>query len=97
MYTEFQKADFKTRFAKKRRSQIVLAILVVAVLVTLVISEKQGAVLDIPYSVAGPVGAALMVGGAAFSIFNWRCPACSKYLGKRLNPKFCATCGIELT
>jgi rubrerythrin len=31
-----------------------------------------------------------------FSLFNWRCPACSSYLGKRFNPRFCPSCGAQL-
>jgi rRNA maturation endonuclease Nob1 len=31
-----------------------------------------------------------------FSLFNWRCPSCNKYLGKAINAKFCAKCGVQL-
>ena len=31
-----------------------------------------------------------------FSLYNWRCPACSKYLGKQRSPKYCSKCGVAL-
>jgi rubrerythrin len=31
-----------------------------------------------------------------FSLFNWRCPACGRYLGRAVNPKFCSRCGAKL-
>jgi hypothetical protein len=39
---------------------------------------------------------AVMLGLVVFSLGNWRCPACSGYLGKGINPKFCARCGAQL-
>lgn len=31
-----------------------------------------------------------------FSVFNWRCPSCSKYLGSDINRRICKKCGIRL-
>jgi predicted RNA-binding Zn-ribbon protein involved in translation (DUF1610 family) len=31
-----------------------------------------------------------------FSLRNWRCPACNKYLGKGTLPHYCPNCGVEL-
>jgi hypothetical protein len=28
--------------------------------------------------------------------FQWRCPACSRHLGRSLNPKHCQNCGVKL-
>jgi rRNA maturation endonuclease Nob1 len=30
-----------------------------------------------------------------FSLLNRRCPNCNKYLGKKMNSKYCASCGVE--
>ena len=32
----------------------------------------------------------------AFSFFNWRCPACKKYLGRSYGMKNCPSCGVKL-
>lgn len=33
---------------------------------------------------------------STFSVYNWRCPSCKKYLGKSLNPAYCERCGAKL-
>jgi rubrerythrin len=44
------------------------------------------------------VGAAIAVilGFVAFTLWNWRCPACNRYLGKGISPSFCPKCGVPL-
>ena len=96
-HTEGQKAGFKKQFAIRRRKQILLAIPLVAVVVLLVFSEGKDAVLGVPLAVVGPAAVVLILGGLGFSLYNWRCPACNKYLGKAISPKFCAKCGVELS
>jgi len=31
-----------------------------------------------------------------FSVFNWRCPSCTKYLGRDINRRICKKCGARL-
>ena len=31
-----------------------------------------------------------------FSVFNWRCPSCKKYLGRDINRRICKKCGSRL-
>jgi hypothetical protein len=31
-----------------------------------------------------------------FSVINWRCPSCNKYLGSDINKRICKKCGIRL-
>jgi hypothetical protein len=38
----------------------------------------------------------MIVGILVFSLWNWRCPSCSKYLGRGINPTFCGKCGFKL-
>ena len=33
----------------------------------------------------------------AFTFFNWRCPACGKYLGSDLFRRGCRHCGVRLS
>lgn len=33
---------------------------------------------------------------AAFSLWNWRCPACGGWFWRAWNPKFCVKCGVQL-
>lgn len=96
-HTAEQKGTFKTQFALRRRKQIILAIPLIAVIVLLVSSEGKDSVLGMPLTVAGPGAVIVILAGLAFSLYNWRCPACKKYLGKAISPKFCAGCGEELS
>jgi len=31
-----------------------------------------------------------------FSVINWRCPSCNKYLGSDISRRICKKCGIRL-
>lgn len=93
--TEEQRAAIRTQFSARRRNQIVLAIPVIALVLLLALSKGRESVLGMPMSVFGPIAFVLVLGGLAFSLYNWRCPACNKYIGKAMNPRFCAKCGVE--
>ncbi|HXX56565.1 MAG TPA: hypothetical protein VEI96_01025 [Thermodesulfovibrionales bacterium] len=38
----------------------------------------------------------LIMAFIAFSVFNWRCPACKKYLGSDISRRTCRRCGARL-
>jgi hypothetical protein len=97
-YTQSQKDEFKQQFAIRRKRQIVLvAPLFILILIMATADEASGSAIGgIPISVIAPVTLAAILGGIVFSLKNWRCPACGKYLGKAMNPNFCPKCGIGL-
>lgn len=96
-YTEQQQVEIKTEFATRRRRQILTAVPSLAVLVALALQGDSGAtLLGLGPDVWPFVAAAVIVGAVAFSLVNWRCPACHKYLGKSINPAFCSKCGVPL-
>jgi len=82
-YTERGKLSIKTEFASRKRNQIIVSISLIAMIILFVLFGENPDV--------------LFTGGIGFSLFNWRCPACNKYLGKSINPKFCSKCGAPLT
>lgn len=43
-----------------------------------------------------PIFLAVVIGVLAFSFRNWRCPACGRYLGREMSPRFCSKCGVAL-
>lgn len=91
------KRKFKTRFIR----QIIVAILLLpAIFVFVFVEKEQGVALQqflglesaaLLYAAIGLVAA-----GLAFTLWNWRCPSCNKYLKKEIYPKHCSGCGIEL-
>ena len=99
-YRQKQQEDaIKTEFAARKRNQIMVSIPLIAMVLLLVFSGENPnqAILGIPMSILGPAFLVIFVGGVGFSLYNWRCPACTKYLGKAINPKFCSKCGVALS
>jgi hypothetical protein len=94
--TEEQKATIRTQFSARRRNQIILTVPLIGVIVLLALSDGKQPVLGIPLPVFGTIALVVVLGGLAFSLYNWRCPACNKYLGKGISPRFCAKCGVPL-
>jgi hypothetical protein len=88
-YTERGKLSIKTEFTSRKIAMIILFVLFG--------ENPDHVMLGMPATVWGPAFVVLFTGGIAFSVFNWRCPACNKYLGKSMNPKFCSKCGAPLT
>lgn len=96
-YTEQQLSDFKTDFATRRKRQLLATIPILAVfVVALFMDEGQGTVLGMPVTIVAGAVFVLVLGAIAFSLWNWRCPACNRYLGKGISPSFCSKCGVPL-
>lgn len=97
-YVEQQLVEFKAEFAKRRKRQILVS-LSFAVVILLYVALRERAELsffDLPPAVAIGVMFGAALAAVSFSLWNWRCPACNKYLGKGVNPSFCPKCGVPL-
>jgi hypothetical protein len=92
-YTQEQLAGFKTEFARRQKRQFGVAAVIFAGLISVMIMRDRSP-LD------SPVGITLVIAAMAailiFTLQNWRCPACGKYLGKGAFPRFCPQCGVAL-
>jgi hypothetical protein len=89
--------DIFAAFKKRRSRQLVLIVPLFAVFITAGYFSSTGIkALNIgPLTLLCALGA-IAAGVVAFSMYNWRCPACKKYLGKGLNPVYCPKCGKQL-
>ena len=98
LYTHSQLEEYRRLFALRRRRQILLAVPLLPVLIgVLAVRDRGDAVLfGIPAVIWGPAFLMLVIGALIFSLWNWRCPACNKYLGKGMSPRFCPKCGVAL-
>ncbi len=96
-YTSQQQQEIKEQFVARRKRQWVVAALFIPVFVLLVMSgEGKRAVFGIEVEALMPLVGIVVIGAVVFSLRNWRCPACNRYLGKNANPSFCLKCGVAL-
>ena len=77
-------------FRKRKIRQYLLAIPMVLAVALLLLGKRS----DDGVQVIAGLG--LIVAMVAFSFWNWRCPACNKYLGRGSAPTFCSKCGAAL-
>jgi hypothetical protein len=87
-----------SEFKQKKTRQLLAAIPAVLAIVPLVIAEDVGpnGLWGIPIIVLAPICLVVILGVLVFSLINWRCPGCKGYLGKKISPRFCSKCGIQL-
>lgn len=97
-YLEQQLADFKAEFAKRRKRQLLVSLPVVAAILIFAVASENAKVpfFGLPPAVVGGIAFAVVLATLAFSLWNWRCPACKRYLGKGISPSFCPKCGVPL-
>jgi hypothetical protein len=97
-YLEQQLEDFKAEFARRRKRQLLVSLPLAAVVILFAIFSRtaEAPPLGLPPAVLGIAVFVLVLGAIAFSLSNWRCPACNKYLGKGISPSFCPKCGVPL-
>jgi len=97
-YTEGQKEQFKRDFAGKRRRQLLIAtpLIVAVILIRLLKDKGVETFIGLPQSIIVPMFLIIIAGALIYSIINWRCPACNKYLGKHISPSYCSKCGVPL-
>ena len=97
-YTSEQIEEFKDQFITRRRKQIVASIMSAAVIFAFLVTADAptSALFGIAPELWMPPAIVLVVVALGFTLFNWRCPACNRYLGKTFSPAFCAKCGAPL-
>ena len=85
-------------FSKRRTRQLILIAPLIAAMIPVLMLENAGpdGLWGVPASVIAPGCIAVIIAGVIYSLFNWRCPACNKYLGKGISPRFCRHCGAQL-
>ena len=96
-YTNQQRAEFKDAYAKRRRKQLIMIVLLFAAMAPLPFIKDGGTYLGLSGSVFGPIIlVTIFLVWVIYDSRNWRCPACDKSLGRAFNPRRCRSCGIEL-
>lgn len=90
---EMEEKHVQKVFARKKMFQYLSYGLAMAVIVVVAVSKSNQAVDTSLYAwVLVGIALAAMI----FSLFNWRCPACKKYLGRKMGIKECPNCQAKL-
>ena len=84
-------------FKKKRTRQIMaVAPIILAFAGLLSVEGNPTGLFGLPPNIVLGISFTLIISILIFSLFNWTCPSCNKYLGKAFNPQFCSKCGTQL-
>ena len=90
------------KFKKIKRNQIVaiLGTIVFDIIMLIAIFTEVSSPIE-SMSIATIIIVAIIacivtIGVVIFTIINWRCPNCNKYLGRSIGSKFCKNCGEKL-
>ena len=88
--------ELREEFARRRTRQLVLIVPVGIALVMVHFFDSKAEVSGLVSTGIILGGLAVVLGGLAFSVWNWRCPSCDGYLGRSINPRHCSKCGFKL-
>ena len=89
-------SELRQEYVRRRKRQWTIVIpVVVIVVIAMQMVESYETYLGMSSTAVLLLGFAIMLGALAFSVYNWRCPACSTYVG-RGNPTFCPECEFKL-
>ena len=84
---------------KRKRTRQIMAVgpVVLAFIALFSVEGNPTGIFGLSSNIVLTIAFALIIFVLIYSFFNWRCPSCNKYLGKAINPKFCAKCGVQLS
>ena len=90
--------ELQQDYERRRSIQLIITGPLVVSVIALVWARQHpdSSVIGIPAYRIVLSAFAVIVSGMVFSVRNWRCPACDRYLGKAWNPRHCANCGVQL-
>lgn len=91
-------SDLRTQFRARRLRQILLVIPFLPLMIAIATADKQTGDTWLGLSEGALLFALLpmVLLALVFSLMNWRCPACNRYLGKQLWVRHCPQCGVQL-
>lgn len=90
--------EIQTEFKKRKLRQILVVVVLVPIIGVLFYAMNNtdfelGGLTDDRIGLMAMLAMGL---AAIFSLFNWRCPSCKKYLGRKMNQYYCPHCGVKL-
>ena len=91
-------SKIKVEFKRRKTRQLLLALpMIPCMFIVAFMADNDAQIFESITNFQLLIGATVVIAvGLIFSMINWRCPGCNKYLGKRMNPQYCSSCGVEL-
>ncbi len=92
-----ERIEYRARYAvirSRQRIAVLLAFTCVAFLA--LISKYPGLFFELPKHWVIRIQVLIILVFVNFTAWNWRCPACKKYLGHDIGRKVCPQCGEAL-
>jgi uncharacterized membrane protein YkvI len=90
---EMEEKHIQKEFARKKMIQYIAYGLAMVVIVLVAVGKSGQAVSSSLYAW---VLVGIAIAAILFSLYNWRCPSCKKYLGRRMGIKVCPECKAKL-
>lgn len=89
--------QIKEEFAKRKKRQYILSLPIILILVFAMLVSKHSEIeiFGLPNGIMVGLAFALVLVFVVFTIRNWRCPACDKYLGRSISMDYCPKCGVK--
>lgn len=85
--------DFRLR---QNRQLLAIAVTLVLLLLPVLLHKRPDFFGEISRDIIFAAQVVLIAAFIGFSVFNWRCPLCKKYLGSDINRRICRQCGTRL-
>jgi len=82
--------------ARQSRQYLAIAVTMLLLLFLVLVYKRSDIFGEVPKSIIFSAQIFCIVAFIVFSAFNWRCPACGKYLGNDIYRPFCRHCRIRL-
>ncbi|MCP3927219.1 MAG: hypothetical protein GY714_32065 [Desulfobacterales bacterium] len=89
------KEDVFLEFKKLRRNQMIATIPMIIAVISLIMPENSAGLFGLSQNLILGISISVIISYFIFSLFNWKCPLCNRYLGKSWNPKYCQKCGDQ--
>ena len=91
-----QEVFLKYASIRKRQIVVTLPVWIFTMAAFMFQDSESGYLLGVTPFVWGPAVVVVFGAFVYWTVKNWRCPSCVKYLGRGMNPRHCPNCGQQL-
>ncbi|MBI1221301.1 MAG: hypothetical protein GC180_01750 [Bacteroidetes bacterium] len=89
--------EIKAAYQRRRKRQLIVALFLVPTFLGMLFlsSNPETSLFGLDYDTLGKIAFGIVICALAYSVYNWRCPGCRKYLGRSINQNYCARGGAK--